>query len=229
MDTGRRWIPRHPIAAFYGLATAITWAGSLLCLQTRPEAGLLPAALALPFATLWYFGPCLAGLIVTRLAEGAGAPRRQLGGLRLWNVGWRWYAFIVASPLVLHLAVIAADWALGGLPPAFFQAEGVPGGNVLLVLLGLIVLQILQRGLGEETGWRGFALPRLQAGGASGLRASLLLGALWAAWHFHPANLKALLSIGGLLVALNILLTAMVFTWVYSHTRGSRFIASSST
>ena len=55
--------------------------------------------------------------------------------------------------------------------------------------------------------------------------ASLILGALWAAWHFHPANFKALLSIGGGLVALNILLTAIVFTWVYNHTRGSLLIA----
>lgn len=225
MDAGARWISRHPIPAFYGLAIAITWTGSLLYLQTRPEAGHLSGALALPFATLWYFGPCLAAVIVSRLADGPGAPRRLLDGLRRWKVGWRWYAFIVAYPLALHLAVVAADWASGGPAPVFFRAAGVPDGNVLLILLGLAVLQVLQRGLGEETGWRGFALPRLQAGGAGGLRASLILGALWAAWHFHPANFKALLSIGGGLVALNILLTAIVFTWVYNHTRGSLLIA----
>lgn len=52
-----------------------------------------------------------------------------------------------------------------------------------------------------------------------------MLGVLWAAWHIHPANLGALLSPGGVFVALNIVLTAVVFTWLYSHTSGSLLIA----
>jgi hypothetical protein len=42
---------------------------------------------------------------------------------------------------------------LGGPAPIFFQAEGVPQGNVWLVLIGLVIFQVLVSGIGEETGW----------------------------------------------------------------------------
>lgn len=224
MHTLSRWVSRHPVASFYLLALLVTWAGSLLYLQALPEHGQLPAAMSVPSAVLWYYGPCLAALVVSRVTEGRAAPRRLLSGLRVWRVGWRGYAFVLAYPLGLHLVVVWLDRLLGGPPPTFFHAQGVGGGNIVLTLLGLIVVQVLLRGIGEETGWRAFALPRLQAA-RGGLRASLALGVLWAAWHFHPANLGALWSPGGVFVALNIVLTAVVFTWLYNHTSGSLLIA----
>src|SRR5215207_7524402 len=44
------------------------------------------------------------------------------------------------------------------------------------------LLLIFDGPLGEEPGWRGYALPRLQAG-RSALVASLVLGVIWAFWH----------------------------------------------
>ncbi len=53
-------------------------------------------------------------------------------------------------------------------------------------LIGLVTLfflyNIIYGGLSEEPGWRGFALPRLQAK-FSPLVSSLILGVLWAVWH----------------------------------------------
>jgi membrane protease YdiL (CAAX protease family) len=90
-------------------------------------------------------------------------------------------------------------------------------------------------GLPEEIGWRGFALPRMQPRYGP-LRATLLLGVVWAFWHlfffFGPghgggagtsaATVLINFSIFFLMVSsLNVL-----FTWIYNHTRGSVFIAS---
>jgi membrane protease YdiL (CAAX protease family) len=95
---------------------------------------------------------------------------------------------------------------------------------VIVILLGLILLQIFQRGIGEETGWRGFALPALMTK-HSVFKANLILGLIWAIWHFHPANFNALISIGGFFVFFNIFLTTFLFTWLYSHTNGSLLMA----
>jgi membrane protease YdiL (CAAX protease family) len=46
-----------------------------------------------------------------------------------------------------------------------------------------LLLWIFPFGLGEEIGWRGFALPQLQKG-RSTLSATLILAGLWALWHF---------------------------------------------
>jgi membrane protease YdiL (CAAX protease family) len=84
-------------------------------------------------------------------------------------------------------------------------------------------------GLGEETGWRGFALPHLQSRYGP-LQGTLLLGVLWALWHI-PA--KPDLLLGGpfyflqffgiftlRLVALSIVMTAF-----FNRVGGSTLLA----
>jgi membrane protease YdiL (CAAX protease family) len=76
-------------------------------------------------------------------------------------------------------------------------------------------------GLGEEPGWRGFALPRLQKANTPFV-ASLILAPIWALWHLPlmgsefptaviPAFLMSLL--GGTLIQ----------TWLFNRTKGSVF------
>ena len=219
------FIRRHPLTSFFILAFAITWSGSTLYILALPRGGqLLPPFMTVPTGFIWYFGPFTAALIVTWLTQGKASVGALLQRLRTWRVGWIWYAFILFYPLALHLAVVGLDWALGGPVPVFFQAEGVPPGELWLILPGLVLLHIIQRGIGEETGWRGFALPRLQSRWGA-LCGSLVLGALWGLWHFHPAN-SALFSISGFFIFVNITATSVIYTWLYNRTRGSLLIAS---
>jgi hypothetical protein len=80
--------------------------------------------------------------------------------------------------------------------------------------------------MGEELGWRGFALPRLQAG-RSALTASLILGALWGGWHF-PLYVTGIdvrpLSLFAPWVLLA-MASAVIYTWAYNNARGSLLIA----
>jgi len=56
------------------------------------------------------------------------------------------------------------------------------------------------------------------------LVASLLLGLVWALWHFHPANWAALLPIA-IWFAPNVVATTVIYTWVFNNTAGSLLIA----
>lgn len=218
-------IEKHPLAAFFVMAFALTWTGSIIYYFTIPVGGqALPPLLRTPSGIFWYYGPCLSAIIVTRVTGGKDSLRRFLKRLLKWRVSWKWYAFIVLYPLVLHLVVVYLSQLLGSPAPVFFQGEGVPQGNIWLVLIGLVIFQVLVRGIGEETGWRGFALPELQSRW-NGLTASLILGLLWGLWHFHPAN-HVLLSVSGIFIFVNIFLATPIFTWVYNHTNGSIFIAA---
>src|SRR3546814_4714751 len=75
--------------------------------------------------------------------------------------------------------------------------------------------------LGEELGWRGFALPRLLEL-MDARRASLLLGLVWAVWHL-PAFFLSTLSQSQVnfgLFILNVVAFSVFMTWLFVHTRG---------
>src|SRR3712207_6537622 len=81
--------------------------------------------------------------------------------------------------------------------------------------------------MGEELGWRGYALPRLLAR-RSALAASLILGLLWGLWHL-PTFYVLGAPQHGLPISAFLLLTmaySVLFTWIYLHTRGSVLIAT---
>jgi hypothetical protein len=76
--------------------------------------------------------------------------------------------------------------------------------------------------VGEEIGWRGFALPRLRAWRGT-LVGTLVLGVFWGLWHI-PAWIGQGLSLGFGPMAvrvLGIVATAFVFTWIYYGSGGS--------
>lgn len=225
MNFFQRIVKNHPFLSFVILAFSITWVGSSIYHFSFQKRSIeLPAIFALLSSFIWYYGPCLAALVVTRMTKGNLGIRNLFKRMLQWRVKWSCYLFIVLYPVALHLSVVGLDYLINGTTITFLQAEGVPQGNVIVILLGLILLQIFQRGIGEETGWRGFALPELQTNN-SALKSSLLLGLIWAVWHFQPANFNALISIGGIFVFFNIFLTTFLFTWLYNHTNGSLLMA----
>jgi len=93
--------------------------------------------------------------------------------------------------------------------------------------LGVLGLWFLTYGFGEETGWRGFALPHLQKN-RSAANATLILALLWAFWHFPAFFFRdTYVDLGVLgfpMFAFMMIFTTMVFTWLYNSTSGSVWI-----
>ena len=127
---------------------------------------------------------CLVGDGTLRgLGMGDGAAR---GTTRL-PTGWRspcaWLPYVVVWVAfdAFDGRQLAGTLAKAGLPPALAGPAGV-------LAVGLIALPLtsLVSAAGEEIGWRGFLVPRMHALlGFTGT--SLLVGLIWAAWHF-PIN-----------------------------------------
>jgi len=90
--------------------------------------------------------------------------------------------------------------------------------------LGAWVFWILNSGIGEETGWRGFALPRLQRN-RSALSATLILAVVWVIWHvpffFYLPNYMLLGAAMFPFFAIGIVAGAIILTWLYNSTGGS--------
>jgi uncharacterized protein len=206
MATITRWIQRRPLVWFFALAYAI-------CAAAFLSHFLLPLTAFSPIWLIGVFSPTIAALVVAGAIGGWPEVRRLLSGYTRWRIGWQWY--LAAASLGLAPLGVALVYIALGHPPAGPQ-PGLSAGTYLILLL-----QTLLAGpLAEETGWRGFALPRMQARWGA-LKASLLLGGLWAFWHV-PQYLVG----GGGMIPFPIFLPlclalSVLFAWVFNNTRGS--------
>lgn len=112
----------------------------------------------------------------------------------------------------------------GGSPPFQGMEQTLMQPAALIVYLGS---NIIGGPLGEELGWRGFALDRLQ-NKWSAVVASLILGIIWAGWHFPLFFIKGTpqhaTGFGTLLFwlwILQVVSLSVLTTWVYNNTHRS--------
>jgi uncharacterized protein len=231
-------VRRRPVIWFYILACGITWGsvygayfllpGSAFAFLTR---NILPNGLPVRFGLMGIlasYGPSLAGLIIAGVGFGRLETREWLARWVRWRVPWQWYAVALLSAPVLfvaqHLATHPAEFCdrLFLHPSPIQLRDGLVGG-VLLVILYFPYIA------GEEGGWRGFALPRLQAGYGP-IGASCIIGVMWEAWHL-PEILRSgnpYYDLGATAVTISLLrglliwnLYSLVCTWIFNHSRGS--------
>lgn len=160
-------ITRRPLAAFLILAFVLAFIPFVILNMLAPQ-------LALPRIIFVGFAPILAALIVTAAMDGGTGVRRLLGGFLKWRFGAGFY-FIA---LILPCLILLGAWlglTLFGMEADFIMPE-LPG-------LALVALFALLRGpLGEEAGFRGFALPLLMRR-YSFIPASLAAGGFSALWR----------------------------------------------
>lgn len=122
-------------------------------------------------------------------------------------------------PLGVALGTATAYGMLGG---EFGAALPLSFALPLPLIPLILAIRVLTDGVGEETGWRGVAVPSLLAQ-MSAVSASLVLGLVWAAWHlpliFTTGAVMADASIPLLFALLPA--QAVFYTWLYQRTAGS--------
>jgi membrane protease YdiL (CAAX protease family) len=136
------------------------------------------------------------------------------------NVGWYLFALLFAP--VIKLVSIPITNQLG--LEVISEPDQVSG---LLQVVGLIAVSfmygfVFTGGLNEETGWTGFALPRLQFR-YNPFMASILLWFFWILWHmpmqiagfWNPELHSFIRALIGTFFA------RFIFTWLYNKTKGS--------
>ncbi len=217
---------RHLLASYFILAYAISWFIWLpLVLAGQGWTG---GVFSPHLHALGFMGPMMAAIIVTAVTRGARGIKFLLGGLLRYRVSWHWYFFVLFIPPILFVAAAALNALLLGEWPLwtdYGRLQDLFPGQALSSTAGLHFLIIA---VGEEVGWRGFALPRLQSK-RTALRATLLLSIFWGFWHL-PTFLFDNTLFAGLGMALFFgLITfpiAVIYTWLYNGSGGSLLITS---
>lgn len=214
MNTKTTWLQRNSLVGYFILAYAISWAiGIPLALIAQGKVDL-----QIPYFVHYFYayGPMLAAFIMTGLTKGRTGIADIFKRLTTWQMRPTWW-LLALSPLPAYFLIVIVLRIIQG---AWVDLSLLGQVNFLPNLgIGALFLWILTYGIGEEVGWRGFALPRLQET-MSALNATLVLGVLWALWHlpiffylFDPA-----LAVGWFF---GLMCGAILFTWMYNSTDGS--------
>jgi membrane protease YdiL (CAAX protease family) len=171
---------------------------------------------------LFYLGVFTPGIVALALMyreRGANGVQQLLARLVKIDVGARWFAFALLFMASVKLLVAAIVRVTTGAWPAFGDLP------VPLLFAGAIFSTVSGGQIGEELGWRGYALPRLSRSIGLG-PASILLGVLWASFH-----LPLFYILGGDTVGqsfpfylLQVVALSVAIAWVYMKTGGSLLI-----
>ena len=215
---------RGRIVWFFALAYALSW---LWLLPIAATGGHITAGRGWPTHLPALLAPLAAALIVTARYDGrAGLADLGRRMVRV-RVRVRWWAFAVSPLLVLALVLMVDAVAVRTLPAAddFARFSGVPSG---WGALGVGATIIVINGFGEETGWRGYALPQLQHRYRP-LPATLIVAGLWAGWHLPMffvvdgfRSFTAAITVGWLF---GLFCGAIVLTWLYNRTGSILLVA----
>ena len=220
-------LAKYPLVSFFALSYAISWAIwiplVIYYLQNPMQVFPLPLPLLL-LALIGGFGPTFAALIVTSIQEGRRGIRRLLSRWLIWRVGIRWYLSIPLITIGIRLGAIGLYVLTAGVNPQINM-------NLWYMFFLDFLIAVVGGPIAEETGWRGYALPRMQKT-RSALISSLIVGMLWTFWH-APGFLIPGMALPAVpfdwLVILNYLLRVMslsvLFTWLFNNTRRSIFVA----
>jgi uncharacterized protein len=214
------FVKHHPAISMLVLAMIFGLA-PVLAVTT----GLLPPA----WMQLGALSASLAAVVLVLIEGRQGGLRELLGRGLIWRVGARWWAVALFFMVIPTLVALYLYHLLGG------PAVDWRGLKPLYTVIPIFVFLTVVAGIGEEFGWRGFLLPRLQTR-HNALVSALIVGVVWATWHVPlffiagtPQYDQGLAA--GLLPAIFgyaafVIAQSVQFTWLFNNTRGSVLLAA---
>lgn len=221
----------NPVISYFVMVLAISWGGMFLVAGPRIFGGsnwqtdpLFQLAILVMVA-----GPPVAGLVMTVLVAGKKGLRELFSRLLKWRIGARWYAVaLLTAPLVQAAVLFALSLTSSVFLPTIVTADEKTPLLLSGILVGLVGAFL------EETGWTGFAIPRLR------LRHSILMtgvsvGVVWGVWHLlqmawvgssfsEAVPLAPFLFQFFFCAIAQLTAYRVLMVWVYDHT-GSLFLA----
>lgn len=218
-------IKQNPLVVFFLLTFAIAWAMWIPAAMSKLSGGSSVLGPDNPLiGGLGRFAPGITAVLVMAALDGWRGIKDLVRPAGIWRVSTGWY---VIALLFEPAIVLVSGWldALLGVPapPASLQN---PTPYPILCVIPIMLIYSLPGAIGEELGWRGFALPGLQ-NKVSALIASTILGIAWGTWHIPLLVYYGQTGWGEILLSVvNTIPVCILFTWVYNGTRGSLLLVT---
>ena len=197
----------------------------------------IPLALTYQGLTSWHipqaihylasYGPFLSAVLLTCYSKGFDGIKHLFGKLTKWHIPLECWIFTILTPVIPFLFSLGVIRITNDSWPdlsALGQPDYLPWLGFPLTLL----LWTLTYGLGEEIGWRGFALPHLQKKYPA-LSSTIILTFLWGFWHlpaffYRDTYINMGLFPGLPIFLISLFFASMIFTWLYNASNGSLLV-----
>jgi membrane protease YdiL (CAAX protease family) len=176
-------------------------------------------------------GPSIAAFLVVLVIGGRRGFVDLLRPFGRWRVSLGLWGLAIFGPAVLYSIGLGVYLLGGGDPPPFIMIREEL--NLIPLYLVMVVLMPWNGPVGEEFGWRGYALPRLQTKYGPVI-ASLVIGTIWGIWHL-PSFFAPLGVVGAiyaevgmifiLLYTLGTIANSIFMTWFYNKSIASALVA----
>lgn len=139
------------------------------------------------------------------------------------------YLFIaLLSPFIIAILAAIIDTLVNSTKfdvSGIFVSSEFKEVNIIIIF----IYNLIFFGFGEEVGWRGFALPRLQVK-KNAFVSTLILTIFWALWHlplfFYRPGYTSMDIWGIIGWVLSLLTGSILLTWLFNSSRGSIFICA---
>lgn len=202
------------LLAFFLLTNALVWGGGWILLNYRAEVEAftgMPIGYRNPAFIALVWTPSISAFVLITLRYGAKGVGSFLRRFTFWKMHWAWWAFLLFGYPIAAIIGAALNGTLAD-PFPFSPWTGI------LPILGMTLLT----GPMEEFGWRGFGLPILQRYMAP-FWATLILGAVWALWHYPAFIIPGTPQYGSPFVIFffAVLFLSFPFTSLVNASRGS--------
>ena len=196
---------------------------------------LLTIALSVPF---WLLGARVGRLLLPGLPLSAFSvvcpvtaalilSRRENGARGAWELLKRSFDFARVKSKVWYLPAILLMplVSLGAYGVLRLMGTSLPEPRITAAKTLGLVLAFFVAAVCEELGWSGFAIDPLQERFGA-VRGSLIVGAVWAAWHLIGlAQAHRSLEFVAWWI-LGTISTRVIIVWLYNHTGRSVFVAA---
>jgi uncharacterized protein len=212
-----RLSPRRSAVVFTINAIGISWLCWLPLVAAEHGIGPIRPSLAPLLIILGTFGPFFAAVGMVGRTSGFRGLGTFLAQAFRWRVGIQWYAAALLAPALIRIVVLYIHVLKGGTVPDLSDATrwlAVPSTFFVVLLIG--------GPTGEEFGWRGFLLQRVQPVFGM-LGASLVIGVISTLWHLPlfwiPGTAQSHLPFA--IFAVRTVALSIISTWLYNGTRRS--------
>lgn len=219
-------IKKHPLISFFVLTFVFNWLGiAVLVAGYFPSFGEWPliydghlVAEIRGRRTMLVWTPTIAAMIVEGAIGGRQAIAQLMRQFLVWRVKPGWWACVFALPVAFAVITVLIFHFSGGTVDLSQRAHWS-------AVFGLrFIFSLTTGGFGEEAGWRGFVLPRLQQR-IGALWASLVIGIIWSFWHMAHWTLIGLPLASVVILCIAITGLSIVLTWVYINTQSLLLVA----